>query len=68
VIFDQRQLDLAAAASVTEGIRQGREDVANGRTRPAAQVFEELRNKYKIPRETSTTTLSATRRKPGCNK
>ncbi len=35
----QPQLDIAAAASATEGIRQGREDVANGRAQPAAEVF-----------------------------
>jgi hypothetical protein len=31
----QELLDLAAEASAAEGIRQGLEDVANGRTRPA---------------------------------
>jgi prevent-host-death family protein len=46
----QRLLDLAAAASAEEGIRQGREDVANGRTEPAESVFNELRAKYGIPR------------------
>ena len=33
-----------------EKIRQGLEDVKAGRTTPAAQVFEELRRKYNIPR------------------
>jgi prevent-host-death family protein len=46
----QRLLDLAAAASAEEGIRQGRDDVANGRTEPAETVFNELRTKYGIPR------------------
>jgi hypothetical protein len=31
---------------------------------PPPKFFEEMRNKYKILRETSTATLSATRRKP----
>ena len=39
----QRLLDLAAEASVVEGIRQGREDLAAGRTRPARAVFGALR-------------------------
>jgi prevent-host-death family protein len=46
----QRLLDLAAAADVNEGIRQGLEDVRKGRTRPADEVFEEIRRKYAIPR------------------
>jgi prevent-host-death family protein len=46
----QRLLDLAAAASAEEGIRLGRDDVANGRTEPAETVFNELRTKYGIPR------------------
>ena len=46
----QRLLDLAAAADVSEGIRQGLEDMRKGRTRPADEVFEEMRRKYAIPR------------------
>ena len=46
----QRLLDLAARADEEEGIRQGLEDVAHGRTRPAREVFDELRRKYAIPR------------------
>ncbi len=46
----QRLLDLAAGASAAEGIRQGRDDAANGRTEPATSVFDELRVKYGIPR------------------
>jgi prevent-host-death family protein len=46
----QRLLDLAAAASVEEGIRQGRADLANGDTRPAEEVFGEIRAAYGIPR------------------
>ncbi len=46
----QRLLDLAAAADVKEGIRQGLEDMREGRTRPLNEVFEEMRKKYDIPR------------------
>ncbi len=46
----QRLLDLAAEASVAEGIRQGLEDVARGRTRPAREVLNEIRAEYDIPR------------------
>jgi prevent-host-death family protein len=46
----QRLLDLAAAADANEGIRQGLEDVREGRTRPADEVFEKMRRKYAIPR------------------
>jgi len=33
-----------------EGIRQGYEDMKAGRTKPADQVFEELREKHGLPR------------------
>jgi len=33
-----------------EGIRKGLEDMKAGRGQPAAEVFEEIRQKYKIPR------------------
>jgi prevent-host-death family protein len=46
----QRLLDLAAEASAAEGIRQGREDAENGRTRPAREVFDEMRAANDIPR------------------
>jgi prevent-host-death family protein len=46
----QRLLDLAAAASAEEGIRQGLEDVKNGRIRPAREVFDEIRAEHGIPR------------------
>jgi prevent-host-death family protein len=46
----QRLLDIAAAADEEEAIRQGLEDVAHGRTRPAREVFEEFRRKHGIPR------------------
>lgn len=46
----QRLLDLAARADTEEAIRQGLDDVAHGRTRPAREAFEEFRRKYGIPR------------------
>jgi hypothetical protein len=46
----QRLLDLAAESSIEEAIRQGREDVAAGRTYPAEEVFAEARKKYGVPR------------------
>jgi prevent-host-death family protein len=41
----QQLLDLAA-----EGIRQGLDDIANDRTRPAREVLDEIRAEYDIPR------------------
>jgi len=46
----QRLLDIAAKADAEEGIRQGRNDVALGHTRPARDVFDEIRRKHDIPR------------------
>ncbi len=46
----QRLLDLAAEASAAEGIRQGLEDMAAGRTRPAREVLDEIRAEHNIPR------------------
>ena len=46
----QRLLDLAAEASEEEAIRQGLEDLREGRTRPMIEVFDEMRRKYGIPR------------------
>jgi prevent-host-death family protein len=46
----QRLLDIAARADVFEAIRQGLEDVARGRTRPAREVFAEIRQRNGIPR------------------
>jgi prevent-host-death family protein len=45
----QRLLDLAALADPEEGIRQGLEDIAEGRTWPARDAFAELREEYGIP-------------------
>jgi prevent-host-death family protein len=46
----QRLLDIVARADVHEAIRQGLDDVARGRTRPAREVFDELRLRHGIPR------------------
>src|ERR1700689_13052 len=46
----QRLLDIAARADVYEAIRQGLDDVAHGRTRPAKEAFDEIRRRYAIPR------------------
>jgi PHD/YefM family antitoxin component YafN of YafNO toxin-antitoxin module len=46
----QRLLDIAAQTDVFEAIRQGINDAAHGRVRPARQVFEEFRRKYGIRR------------------
>jgi prevent-host-death family protein len=46
----QRLLDLAALGSEEEAIRQGLEDMREGRTRPLNEVVEEMRRKHAIPR------------------
>ena len=46
----QRLLDFAAYHNAEEGIRQGIYDFENGRTRPAREVFDDLRRKYDIHR------------------
>ena len=46
----QRLLDIAAYESADEGILQGLDDVAHGRTTPAKEVFDRIRSKYNIPR------------------
>jgi prevent-host-death family protein len=50
----QRLLDIAAAADVREGIRQGLDDARKGRARPAREFFAEfeaeLQRKYGLSR------------------
>jgi prevent-host-death family protein len=46
----QRLLDIAARADSGEGIRQGLDDAAHGRTRPAKEVFDDIRRKHGISR------------------
>jgi prevent-host-death family protein len=45
----QHLLDLAAQASAAEGIRQGLEDLRNGRIRPAGEAFDEIRTSLRPP-------------------
>ena len=46
----QRLLDIAARADAREGIRQGLEDLAARRGRPAREVFDALREELGVPR------------------
>ncbi len=46
----QRLLDIAARADAEEGIRQGMAEVAQGRTRPAIEFFDEFEAKHGICR------------------
>jgi prevent-host-death family protein len=46
----QRLLDIAARADAAEGIRQGLDDLANRRGRPAREVFDAIRTEFDIPR------------------
>jgi prevent-host-death family protein len=46
----QRLMDIAADADEREGVRQGDADIAAGRTRPAAEVFAEMRKQYGLSR------------------
>jgi prevent-host-death family protein len=50
----QRLLDIAAAADVREGIRQGLEEARKGRGRPAREFFKEfdaeIKQKYGLSR------------------
>jgi prevent-host-death family protein len=46
----QHLLDIAARADSEEGIRQGLDDVAHARTRPAKEVFDDIRRKHGISR------------------
>jgi len=46
----QRLLDIAASASAEEGIRQGLEDVKQGKVRPAREFFADFEAEHGIPR------------------
>ena len=46
----QRLLDIAASADEEEAIRQGLEDVKQGRTRPAREFFAEFEARHGISR------------------
>lgn len=45
----QRLLDIAAQADAGEGIRQGLEDIREGRLRPAREFFEEFETRHGTP-------------------
>src|SRR5208337_2964646 len=44
----QRLLDRAARADVYEAVRQGVDDIAHRRTRPARKAFDEFRRRYGV--------------------
>jgi prevent-host-death family protein len=46
----QRLLDIAAQAQAVEGIRQGLEDVREGKVRLASEFFKEFETRHGIPR------------------
>jgi len=46
----QRLLDVAAHADAAEGIRQGLEDVKQGKVRPAREFFGDFEAEHGIPR------------------
>jgi prevent-host-death family protein len=43
-------LDIAAQADAGEGIRQGLEDIREGKVRPAREFFDEFEARHGIPR------------------
>lgn len=45
----QRLLDIAAQADAAEGIRQGRDDIREGKARPAREFFDEFEARHGIP-------------------
>jgi hypothetical protein len=45
-----QSLDTMARTDVDEAIRQGLDDVSNGRTWPVHEVFDQIRKKYGVPR------------------
>src|SRR5665213_693275 len=46
----QKLLESLDHAQAVQGIRRGFDDVANGRTQPAARAFADIRKKHRIPR------------------
>ncbi len=47
----QEMLDALERAETIEAIRIGLEQVKQGKTKPAKQVFEEMRKKYNLPKK-----------------
>jgi hypothetical protein len=54
----QQDLDRAADVSAEDEIRQGLEGLARGRTRPAREVFAEIRETFGIPTDGTTVSVS----------
>lgn len=50
VLADALEWEQQDYREAVEGIRRGYADYKAGRTRPAAEVFEELREKHGLPR------------------
>jgi predicted transcriptional regulator len=50
VLADYLEWEQQDSREAIEGIRQGYTDYQAGRTRPAAEIFEELRRKHDLPR------------------
>jgi hypothetical protein len=50
LISKSKEPEALKTAGAEEGIRQGLDDVAHGRTRPAREFFEEFEAKNGIPR------------------
>ncbi|MDP9053033.1 MAG: type II toxin-antitoxin system prevent-host-death family antitoxin [Acidobacteriota bacterium] len=46
----QHLLDIAASASAEEGIRQGLDDVKQGKVRPAREFFADFEAEHGVPR------------------
>jgi hypothetical protein len=46
---DQCRLDLAALSDAAEGIRQGLQDVKEGKLRPAEEFFAEFEARHCMP-------------------
>ncbi len=49
----QKLLDALERAEAIEGLRLGLAQVKEGKTKPAKQVFEEMRKKYNLPKKRS---------------
>jgi len=45
----QRLLDIAAQSDAEEGIRQGLEDIREGKVRPAREFFDDFEARHGIP-------------------
>ncbi len=50
----QRMLTILDRAEAIEGIRRGLASMERGESRPASEVFEEIRERHSIPRTVCT--------------